>query len=327
MASIKTLNKITDCSADLVYSIDTEGKLTWVNQASTRILGYTPSQLVGRVFTDFLHEEERVMWHETTSQAVSGGCFDDLNNRFLNCEGDEINLTTSIIWDSKDECVYCVSKEAFNESNSSIELKNSEEKYRILFDLSPIPKHVYDLRTLKILDVNQAAIDHYGYSREEFLSMGIQDLRPESEVPNLMKAIEKYKSNEGVIRFGTFKHRKKDGSIVDMDISGQKFQFADQTRVMVVCHDVTQQIELQKLLDEVTDLAKIGGWEIDLKDDSIYWSPMTRKLFEVDSSYNPSLSGGFEFYTDEGDMVEIQKTLFDCNKWDFKEENFYHIMH
>ena len=64
-------------------------------------------------------------------------------------------------------------------------LKKSEEEYRLLFKANPCPMWLCDQQTLQFLAVNDAAIEHYGYSREEFLSMTIRDIRREEDVPAL----------------------------------------------------------------------------------------------------------------------------------------------
>ncbi|MEB2778301.1 PAS domain S-box protein [Algoriphagus sp. D3-2-R+10] len=75
--------------------------------------------------------------------------------------------------------------------------------------------------------------------------------------------------------------------------------------------DITEEKRTEELLSQATNMARIGSWEmtlVDQKDDSMYWSPMTREILEVDDSYNPSLTGGFEFYAAE-DKEKIQRAV------------------
>ena len=65
-----------------------------------------------------------------------------------------------------------------------------EQRYRLLFERHPLPMWVYDAQTLRFLAVNDAAVRHYGYSREEFLAMAITDIRPAEEVQQLLASIE-----------------------------------------------------------------------------------------------------------------------------------------
>lgn len=258
---IALLKKIVDESSDLICALDIEGKILWIGKSSEKILGIKASRLSGRLYSELVHEEDLQKWENVVKREVSGEDPVKFDIRHIHKEGAEVLLQCSATWDSSDEKAYCVGKRISANIDTEDELRSSDKMYQVLFDLSPIPKHVYDLKTLQILDVNQAAIDQYGYSRDEFLAMKIQDLRPEREIPTLMKAIEKYKKTTGIIRFGVFEHLKKNGSIIKMDISGQKFSHLDQTRAMVICNDVTRhQSELihKKLL---ADIRQIFGQE------------------------------------------------------------------
>src|SRR5204862_101267 len=88
-------------------------------------------------------------------------------------------------------------------------LAESERQYRYLFESNPLPMWVFDLETLKFLAVNQAAIKHYGFGREQFLKMTLKDVRPAEEVPTLMEAVKNYA--KGLSRSRIWKHRKKTG--------------------------------------------------------------------------------------------------------------------
>jgi PAS domain S-box-containing protein len=89
------------------------------------------------------------------------------------------------------------------------ELLDSEQRYSELFDFSPQPMWVFDLETLDFMDVNLAAIKHYGYNRSEFLSMKISDIRPSEEIPALMEEVQETRSVNPYFAVGVFKHLKK----------------------------------------------------------------------------------------------------------------------
>jgi PAS domain S-box-containing protein len=86
--------------------------------------------------------------------------------------------------------------------------------------------------------------------------------------------------------------------------SGNPHKLADGTVVWdSIITDITELRELEILADRTAELAKIGSWELNLANgkstDNMYWSPMTRKILGVDNNYNPTLTGGFEFYLKE----------------------------
>jgi PAS domain S-box-containing protein len=122
--------------------------------------------------------------------------------------------------------------------------------YSRLFYFNPFPNLVYDFDTFEILDVNQSAINHYGYSSEEFLSIKITDLSIKEERLKVKKAHLNI-CNEGEnICFGTFTHQKKNGENIRMDTNGHKIDFQGRKCIMVICQDVTikegQLLELQE---------------------------------------------------------------------------------
>ena len=88
-------------------------------------------------------------------------------------------------------------------------LQESEKRYSNLFNLSPQPMWLYDVDTLKFVQVNKAAVDHYGYSEAEFKSMGIMDIRPDSEKNKTKIAVERIKRGNDSVYSGQFKHKKK----------------------------------------------------------------------------------------------------------------------
>ncbi len=109
-----------------------------------------------------------------------------------------------------------------------------------LFCFNPLPSWIYDYKTLEILDVNIAALQHYGYSREEFLSFTLKDLRPIEEFFKLVDAHQDIKSRHGNISFGVFTHQKKNGTLIQMEINGHKVDFNSLACILVVCQDVTE---------------------------------------------------------------------------------------
>jgi len=122
--------------------------------------------------------------------------------------------------------------------------------YSSFFYFNPLPSWVYNLKTFKVLDVNQAAIDHYGYSKKEFLELSLKDLRPPAEVPHLVAAHKDIQTKTGNVYFGVFTHQKKSGEIIKMEINGHKVDYIDQESMLAVCLDVTEQKnkELEKEL-------------------------------------------------------------------------------
>lgn len=117
------------------------------------------------------------------------------------------------------------------------ELRESEQQYRLLFLANPNPMWVCDIGTLRFLAVNDAAVTHYGYSREEFLSMTIGDVHPE-EIPFIERQHSSFCAT-GVASREVWKHVKKDGVTIDVEMSSQAILFQGHKVLLVLAHDIT----------------------------------------------------------------------------------------
>lgn len=126
------------------------------------------------------------------------------------------------------------------------ELKESEERYRLLFVGNPMPMWVFDRESLKFLAVNEAAVHHYGYSEEEFLAMTIADIRPKEDVPKLVDAVSRRVL--GLSEAGLWKHRKKDGNTIDVEITSHSINFAGKGAELILAQDVTAQRKSEEKL-------------------------------------------------------------------------------
>ncbi|HET7787009.1 MAG TPA: PAS domain S-box protein [Myxococcales bacterium] len=121
-----------------------------------------------------------------------------------------------------------------------------EECYRLAFERSPLPKWLYDVETLRFVEVNAAAIAHYGYSREEFLAMTVEEIRPPDDVPSFRREVEKVVATPE--HAGRYRHRKKDGTVIDVQVHGYTFKLEGRLTRLVLAMDVTEQVRAVEAL-------------------------------------------------------------------------------
>lgn len=124
------------------------------------------------------------------------------------------------------------------------EARRREQSFRLLFEGNPIPMWVYDLETLRILAVNDAAVEHYGYSRDQFLAMGVFDLRPPEEWEQLRDLL----SDITAIHHGELntRHRKANGELIDVIANFRVLNYEGQNATLVAVQDITS----RKLAEE-----------------------------------------------------------------------------
>jgi two-component system cell cycle sensor histidine kinase/response regulator CckA len=161
--------------------------------------------------------------------------------------------------------------ESIDEAQQSRDVAEAaEQRYRILFDRSPSPLWVYDLGTLEFLAVNDAAVAHYGFSRDEFLGMTLREIRPPEDVAALLESHRT--GGRGLAASGVFRHRKRDGTIIWVEIRSHDMSFGDRAARLVLATDVTEQLraredmqsskERLRVLVEASPLA-IVGYDLD----------------------------------------------------------------
>ncbi len=127
-------------------------------------------------------------------------------------------------------------------------LRESEEKYRFMFSNNPQPMWIYDLETLAFLEVNQAAIQHYGYTREEFLSMTLKDIRPQEDIPALLKDVEL--TRRTLNPAGEWRHLKKNGEIIHVEIISHSITFDGRQARHVLVKDISERKQVEKALQD-----------------------------------------------------------------------------
>jgi PAS domain S-box-containing protein len=126
----------------------------------------------------------------------------------------------------------------------------------MLFEASPLPTWVYDAETLQFLAVNDAAVRYYGWSREEFLAMRITEIRPPEDVDALLSSIRD--GSVGRPQRELWRHRRRDGTIIDVEISAGRIAFDGRAAALVVSRDVTERRQLQERLAESEKMEAIG---------------------------------------------------------------------
>jgi hypothetical protein len=126
-----------------------------------------------------------------------------------------------------------------NENNETLEaLKINEKKYRLLFESNPHPMWVYELESLRFLEANQAAIVKYGYSRKEFLSMNLKDIRPPEDIEILLENIR-----AGADEFsfsGEWRHKNRNGDIFLVEIISHSIKYNEKNARLVLVNDITE---------------------------------------------------------------------------------------
>lgn len=130
--------------------------------------------------------------------------------------------------------------------DETFETARQREEYRVLFDGNPHPMWIFDQDTFEFLKVNQAAVNHYGYSQREFLGKTVRDIRPPEDVPRLEHRLKD--AGEGTLYSGPWTHLRKDGSPIQVEIASHRIQFEGRRARFSLVQDVTERQQLYERL-------------------------------------------------------------------------------
>jgi PAS domain S-box-containing protein len=176
--------------------------------------------------------------------------------------------------------------------NAEEALRASEARHRLYFENSPLPGWLYDVETLRFLDVNGAATLHYGYSREEFLSMTIKDIQLPEDAPKLLDRMGQI--SLGVAYSGRWKHRKKDGTVIDVEVLSYSLDSLRPVEFVLVS-DVSERVRNEALVQESSEClnmalraSRTGVWSFDAVKDQIVCDAHTSEILGI----SPGSFGG-----------------------------------
>lgn len=214
------------------------------------------------------------------------------------------------------------------------ELEQSNNLYKLMFEANPQPMWIYDLATLAFLEVNNSAVQHYGYSREEFLGMTLRDIRPPEDVDALLNDI--LKTDQELNNAGAWRHLKKDGTIIQVLIRSHKLYYQGKEARHVMVSDITDLINAKEKISNaeqyyrsLIENAPDGVVLVGPTGQMTYASPSARRIF------------GFEPYEDilpdpnvfthpddlQGVLSVLNEVIADSSKvlthtYRFKTKNF-----
>ena len=165
-------------------------------------------------------------------------------------------------------------------------LIKSERQYKELFYSNPTPLWIYDRQTLQFLDVNDAAIRQYGYSKSDFRKMSVLDIRDEGDHGKVIDAAKNMTDDFKLS--GKWQHVKRDGTKITVQISSHKIGFEGRDCVMVMAQDVTRQIQQDEKLQRLYSTEKVLKEELERNMELMRHSMVeNQKLAEViDRIYN-----------------------------------------
>lgn len=237
---------------DVVYTLDRSGNITFLNPAFARVTGWTCTEWIGKPFAPLIHPEDVSLAFDTFNRALTGDSPAAFELRVLTKQGDHRVgefLETPETQDGEITGVLGIARDVTDLRRRNTMLHDSERQYRLLFEKNPHAMWVFCADSHSILDVNEAAIREYGYSREEFLSMKIEDIRLDEDPPAVQAyRVQSADTPEESADAGLLRHVKKDGTVIEVELTRQGLDFKGKPSALMLAVDITERRLIERAL-------------------------------------------------------------------------------
>jgi two-component system, cell cycle sensor histidine kinase and response regulator CckA len=233
---------------DAMIILDDDARLVDVNPATSQVFDVPRGELLGRRLDDFFADPAG--FGSRWSTFLRRGTLKA--ERVLTVGGREFTVELSATAHFTPGRHLVIARDVTERRRAEQAVRESEERYRVLFDSNPQPVFVCDAGSLRILQANRAAQEHYGYTVDEIVALTLKDIRPPEEVPALLRRLA-----EGVQRSAPQRHRRKDGSIFEVEVIANRFHLEGREYILGVVTDISERRRAEAALEareqEITD--------------------------------------------------------------------------
>jgi PAS domain S-box-containing protein len=249
-----------DTACDGMIVFDASRRVRLANAAFAELVGEPVEALVGRHFEELTEQSDRPA-HPSPVQALATFGSVVSMHRVRAANGDPIDVeisstlledggTFSVVRDTRRRSEFSAPRTSGGwvaPRSSGPRMRATEpfaqaRDFRLLFDATPLPAWVYDAETLRFVAVNRAAEEHYGYSEDEFLANTILFIRPSEDI---QRVLDYPHDRPGTERVGVFRHRRRDGELIDVETISYGFELDGRRVRIVVINDVTDQLRVR----------------------------------------------------------------------------------
>ncbi|MBN8673326.1 MAG: PAS domain S-box protein [Chitinophagales bacterium] len=253
-------DKLIDALPGVFYFYDEKGKFIRWNRQLEIVTGYSAKEISGMHPVDLFPAEEKEYINKRIEGVFETGS-NDAEANFLTKSGEEIPYYFKAVlmnYEGK-PCLLGSGIDITERKKAEEQVRASEQKYKLLFESNPQPMWMFDLPAYNIIDVNDAAAKQYGYSRKEFLSLRASDLRPAEDVEQFMKYLNT-NFREGVHYAGAWRHKKKNGDIIYVDILSHDIIYEEKPVRLILANNITDKyIAEEKLKESYEAIRELTG--------------------------------------------------------------------
>jgi PAS domain S-box-containing protein len=243
--------RFIETSHEGICALDKDSRITYINPKAAEIIGVPAKKLIGRLPGDFVFSEDQAD-HANMLKARKAGAVSRYERRIRRMDGKErwviVSSVPIIDLDGSVAGAFVMLTDITAQKRVEAALRDSEELYRTLFEMESDAIILIDAETFRIVEVNQAAVDLYGFDREELLAMCAPDLSAE---PEETKAAIRAGGN--IVRIALRFHRKNNRDVFPVEINSRFFERKDRKFLLVAVRDVSERFKAEEALKSAGD--------------------------------------------------------------------------
>lgn len=321
---LKNFEKLFQNSNDLIFVGGMDGFFKRVNPAFTKILGWSERHMLTTSSFEFIHPDDLTKTEAQLKGMMSGKETTNFLQRMKTIDGDY----KTIEWTSTPEAltshIFGIGRDVTAIVLKDKLLAESEEKLRVFFENSQGLMCTHDVNG-KFLSVNAAGAGILGYTPDEIVELSLFDIVPKDR-HGFLNAYLKEITTTGQSS-GQMLTKHKDGSL-KVWLYNNTLQISPREGTYIIGNaiDITERYRLEKdlertkeMLEQTNQVARVGGWEVDILQQKVYWTSVTKEIHGVPADYEPQLETGINFYKEgysrDRITAAINKTIADGTSW------------
>ncbi len=279
----KRMDNVIENNSAGFFTLSKDWLITSFNPAAQKMSQLSTEQLQNKNFWEIFPEAKELKFYPEYKRAFE----ENITVHFEEYYGSH-NIWHEVTAYPYNDSLTVFIQDITKKKKQEIALKNSEESYKLLFSDNPIPMWAYDLETLQIIMANEASVNLYGYSLEEFKTLDILMMRPKEDydrfAKNIINTPEIY--SNGINRPGEWRHLKKDGSIINVEIISHSIILNNREARLIGINDITKKKEAEKEFWVVNERYKMLSkatndaiWDWDVATNKTIWNGALYTVF------------------------------------------------